>query len=308
MRLAKTIILLAALAAPVAASASAPSASLRPISRPSPQENQTGQRLSLVPVYYNATVRPVPRPVFVGGQELKTARVVRGTTPQAKVTLVTSRAAVSQSLRPIKRPSRVARIAAAQPQVQKASLAVVTPQRIPTSKKGSICGVAEIRGQNLSAIPGKINGCGIQNPVRVTAVAGVPLSRAATMDCGTAKALNAWVGKGVVPIVGRLGGGVQRIDVVAGYNCRTRNNQRGAKISEHGKGRAVDISGITLNNGVFLSVLKGWNSAAQGKLLRAMHKAACGPFGTVLGPNADRFHQDHFHFDTARYRNGTYCR
>jgi hypothetical protein len=39
-----------------------------------------------------------------------------------------------------------------------------------------------------------------------------------------------------------------------------------------------------------------------------MHKAACGPFGTVLGPNSNRFHQDHFHFDTARYRSGSYCR
>jgi len=25
-------------------------------------------------------------------------------------------------------------------------------------------------------------------------------------------------------------------------------------------------------------------------------------------PNANRFHRDHFHFDTARYRSGSYCR
>jgi len=28
----------------------------------------------------------------------------------------------------------------------------------------------------------------------------------------------------------------------------------------------------------------------------------------VLGPEAARYHQDHFHFDTARYRSGSYCR
>jgi hypothetical protein len=28
----------------------------------------------------------------------------------------------------------------------------------------------------------------------------------------------------------------------------------------------------------------------------------------VLGPNANSFHRDHFHFDTARYRSGSYCR
>jgi hypothetical protein len=42
--------------------------------------------------------------------------------------------------------------------------------------------------------------------------------------------------------------------------------------------------------------------------MRRMHRGACGPFGTVLGPEADRYHQDHFHFDTARYRSGSYCR
>ena len=32
------------------------------------------------------------------------------------------------------------------------------------------------------------------------------------------------------------------------------------------------------------------------------------PFGTVLGPNSDRFHRDHFHFDMASYSSGAYCR
>ncbi|MDX5403468.1 MAG: extensin family protein, partial [Rhodobacterales bacterium] len=25
-------------------------------------------------------------------------------------------------------------------------------------------------------------------------------------------------------------------------------------------------------------------------------------------PESDRFHRDHFHFDTARHRNGPFCR
>ncbi len=32
---------------------------------------------------------------------------------------------------------------------------------------------------------------------------------------------------------------------------------------------------------------------AQGPILQKLHRAACGPFGTVLGPNSDRFHQNH---------------
>ena len=42
--------------------------------------------------------------------------------------------------------------------------------------------------------------------------------------------------------------------------------------------------------------------------MRKMHRTACGPFGTVLGPDSDRFHRDHFHFDTAKYRSGPFCR
>ena len=110
------------------------------------------------------------------------------------------------------------------------------------------------------------------------------------------------------PAVGRLGGGVHSLKVVAHYSCRTRNNQPGAKISEHGRGKAIDIAAINLKNGVALTVLKGWNDPVQGPSLKKVHAGACGPFGTVLGPRADRFHKDHFHFDTARHRGGPYCR
>jgi hypothetical protein len=90
--------------------------------------------------------------------------------------------------------------------------------------------------------------------------------------------------------------------------CRTRNNKRGAKISEHGKGKAIDISGFTLDTGRTITVAGGWRTGQSRKALLRAWRAACGPFGTVLGPNADRYHQDHFHMDTARHRGGNYCR
>jgi hypothetical protein len=128
------------------------------------------------------------------------------------------------------------------------------------------------------------------------------------MDCPTAKALKRWVKDGMKPAVGSYGGGVKQIRVAAHYACRTRNNQRGAKISEHGKGRAIDISGFRLNDGSEITLLKGWNQRSTGGILRKMHQRACGIFGTVLGPESNRFHRDHFHFDTARYRSGSFCR
>lgn len=187
------------------------------------------------------------------------------------------------------------------------SRTVTRPPGTP-SKIGKICGSRKIRGREAASIAGTLPGCGVRNPVQVVEVEGVRLSTASTMTCDTARALREWVKKGVKKSVRRKGGGVAELRVAAHYSCRTRNHQPGAKISEHGKGNAIDISAIVLKDGTVITLLKGWDDRRQGKILRKMHKAACGPFGTVLGPESDRFHKDHFHFDVARHRGGPYCR
>ena len=149
--------------------------------------------------------------------------------------------------------------------------------------------------------------CGIKNAYTVREVAGIKLSRPATLNMKTAKALDKWIRNGAIPAIGSKGGGLTEITVAASYACRTRNHRRGAKLSEHAKGNAIDISAFRLANGTRITVLDDWNSR-NGRILKKMHRAACGPFGTVLGPNSDRFHRDHFHFDTASHRGGPYCR
>nr|WP_216859446.1 extensin family protein [Sulfitobacter aestuariivivens] len=203
------------------------------------------------------------------------------------------RGGLFKSLRPLFRSRKVEKEARAQRRLR---------------EKGAICGDLAIQGEVVGRVPGRIKGCGIENAVRVKSVAGIPLSTGAVMDCRTAGALKSWMERSAKPAMSRKGGGLKSVKVAAHYACRTRNNRKGAKISEHGKGRAIDISGFRLQNGAEVSVLQGWNNRSYSKALRKMHKEACGPFGTVLGPNADRFHRDHFHFDTARYRSGTYCR
>lgn len=215
----------------------------------------------------------------------------------AQVILASAAIGLPQSLHPVTRPKGLAEKVMGQRRKAKRELA-----------RGAVCGDPPIQGDVVGAVPGRIRGCGVQNAVKVRSVSGVVLSQSSVMDCGTAKELKVWIDKGVKPALGNRGGGVKSLRVAAHYACRTRNNQKGTKISEHGKGRAIDISGIKLKNEEVITVLKGWRSAKNGPALKRMHKAACGPFGTVLGPNADRFHQDHFHFDTARYRSGSYCR
>ena len=174
-------------------------------------------------------------------------------------------------------------------------------------KKGAVCGETALQGEVVGFVPSQTDGCGIKDAVRIRSVSGIALSQSALIDCPTAQALRKWVDKGLTPAL-KSRGQVAQIKVAAHYACRTRNSQKGTRISEHGKGRAIDISGFVMQDGSEITVLQGWRAESTSRAMRKMHKAACGPFGTVLGPQADRFHQDHFHFDTARYRSGTFCR
>jgi len=173
---------------------------------------------------------------------------------------------------------------------------------------GKICRSSRIRGTKAAPIAPSLPGCGLASGVNVYEVSGVRLSQPATMDCETAKTLEKWVRKDLKGAVGRLGGGVSELKVAAHYSCRTRNHRPGAPISEHGKGKAIDISAIGLNDGSEISVQRDWGKGRKGRVLRKSHRQACKRFGTVLGPEADRAHRDHFHFDTARHQGGSYCR
>lgn len=204
-----------------------------------------------------------------------------------------TRGGLGFSLRPLFRSRKVEKQARAQRQLL---------------AKGAVCGDVAVQGEAIGRVKGRLSGCGVENAVRVRSISGVTLSQSSVMDCVTANALKSWLEKSAKPALRRKGGGLKSLRVAAHYACRTRNNQKGAKISEHGRGRAIDISAFRLADGSEVSVLKGWNARSTSKAMRQMHKGACGPFGTVLGPNADRFHRDHFHFDTARYRSGRYCK
>ena len=175
------------------------------------------------------------------------------------------------------------------------------------AKPDAICGIPGLVSAARAPVKGR-GSCGVAKPVVVTEVAGVSLSRPSIMNCGTAQALDEWVRDGAIPAVGKRGGGLAELTVAAHYACRTRNNQRGARMSEHSRGNAIDISSVVMADGSRVTVLDGWKKKTDGALLRRLHKTACGPFGTVLGPNSDRHHRDHFHFDIADHRSGPYCR
>ncbi|KNG94079.1 extensin family protein [Pseudaestuariivita atlantica] len=279
-------------------------APMRPVARPAPEVQVAGlvtPANARVLVAGTPPVRPVSRPAWASTPAIQPIGVAP-TSDDLAANLPDPEPAVlvmgeTVSVRPSARPRALVEKVMAKRRKAKKAL-----------QRGAICGDTALQGEVIGTVPGRLNGCGVPNAVKLKSVNGIKLSTPAIMDCKTAKAVKRWVDGGAKKAIGNYGGGLSRIKVAAHYACRTRNNQPGAKISEHGKGRAIDISALYTADGTELSVLKDWGKGREGRMLKKMHKAACGPFGTVLGPNADRFHRDHFHFDTARYRSGSYCR
>ena len=287
------LLLAVVLAQPVLAKA--PGSSLRPEMRPGvaiPVQPPSLARIAVAagPNAPAASIRPGLRPIRATPP--RPAAIARGIDRGA------SALAVPRSLRPDMRPdARPARGATPR------TASVSQPQQ-----RGRLCGQRGLVGERLAPIRAGNSSCGIAEPIRLREVEGIVLSTPATVNCDTARALQQWVRQSLVPVVGRHGGGVRSLRVVASYACRTRNSRPGARLSEHARGNAIDIAGIGLADGSELTVLGDWQTRREGRILRDLHRGACGPFGTVLGPDSDRFHRDHFHFDVARHRSGPFCR
>jgi len=295
--IAVALIILTSATGVLAASKWAPLTSIRPEPRAPETHFDPKPRLK---ARFDADIRPRPR--FSGKTPSSSDLIVPEPDPQYALA---STRPVFRSPRPQSRPRGLETWKDSAPKQKQVRMASVAPTAI--SARGTVCSDPKIEGERLTPVQGKLPGCRIQNPVRVQSVDGVRLSQQAILDCKTATTLRGWVSDTLKPVIGSKGGGVAELKVPSHYSCRTRNSQKGAKLSEHAKGNAIDISAIVLKDGSSLTVLDGWKNRRERKILSALHKGACGPFGTVLGPEANRFHVDHFHFDVASYRAGAYC-
>ena len=98
-----------------------------------------------------------------------------------------------------------------------------------------------------------------------------------------------------------LGAPLAAITELDSYECRPRNNIIGAKLSEHGKGNALDIGARQARNGATLHL----TDPLVSKLFRErMRASACARFTTVLGPGSDGYHESHIHLDLAERSHG----
>ena len=143
--------------------------------------------------------------------------------------------------------------------------------------------------------------CGVDHPFHVNGLhqGNIAVEPRARLGCPMIPALERWMMETVQPAaMANFGSQVIQIKNMASYGCRSRNNQRGAPLSEHSFANALDIGAFRLADGREVMVKSGWKGAPEEQMfLRQVLAGACKVFTTVLGPGSDAFHYDHFHLD-----------
>ena len=122
----------------------------------------------------------------------------------------------------------------------------------------------------------------------------IALSPVATLRCPMAEAVTHWIRDDVAPTIAALGKSLRSVETLDSFDCRRRNGVTDAKISEHGRANALDVSAFKLANGGAI----GLTDASVAKSLREkLRQSACSRFSTVLGNGADAYHDSHVHLD-----------
>ncbi len=155
------------------------------------------------------------------------------------------------------------------------------------------------------------SGCGTAAPIEVSAVAGIIIQPPATLTCNFTRVLHTWA-RGALQQAAKAALNDQLVSLtnVASYTCRATRSERASRLSEHALSNALDISTFNFEKTGQVSVTVDWepvDAADSNKelgdkatFLRYAHESACEVFSTVLGPDHNAFHKDHFHLDHGR--------
>jgi hypothetical protein len=119
------------------------------------------------------------------------------------------------------------------------------------------------------------------------------------VTCPVAAALELWRRESVAPAARAiLGSDLARIEHLGAFSCRRMYGGADGPWSEHATANAIDIAAFVLEDGRRISVLKDWDGTDEAAaFLRTVRNGACGSFTTVLSPDYNAAHADHFHLD-----------
>jgi len=145
--------------------------------------------------------------------------------------------------------------------------------------------------------------CQISNPVAIKSLkirgGAVALPGKPVLNCAFARQFVTWLGDVAAPVVaGHEDSALAAVSTGPGFQCRGRNGDASAKMSEHASGNAIDIDAIVLADKKRIDIVSVADAANPSyRLLMALRISACGYFTTVLGPGSNAAHATHYHFD-----------
>ncbi len=200
------------------------------------------------------------------------------------------------------------------PQAQRQTQAPTSaPRPLAVSQESRMCLTSLGQtGSQFSPLPDRYygGGCSAVGAVQLSAVQGdaalLPVSNIGPVTCNTAQTFTGWARYGVDRAARQiLGSPLARIETMGSYSCR--NVAGTSRRSAHSQAAAIDVSAFILEDGRRITVTAGWQggSAREQQFLRVVHQSACKRFGTVLGPDYNAAHRDHFHLEQG---DGSYCR
>ena len=153
-------------------------------------------------------------------------------------------------------------------------------------------------------------GCATIGTVSVAMLRGddrrFTLTNLGPVTCPTAEKLAGWARFGVDRAARQiLGSPLDRVETMGSYACR--NVAGTARRSAHSQAQAIDVASFVLADGRRISVLEDWSNGTEEerRFLRTVQESACRRFATVLGPDYNAAHRDHFHLEIG---DGSYCR
>lgn len=139
--------------------------------------------------------------------------------------------------------------------------------------------------------------CARPDRTQLTALPLAPSSPAVT--CPVAAALELWRTSSLDPAAREiLGSDLAAIEHLGAFSCRRMYGRDEGAWSEHSTANAIDIAAFVLEDGRRITVLGDWDGEGdEARFLRRVRDDACDVFATVLSPDYNAAHADHFHFD-----------
>lgn len=145
--------------------------------------------------------------------------------------------------------------------------------------------------------------CAFRNVVRVTS-SSVTYSSSFVASCPLAVGIALFERHALQPAAETaFGQRVTGVSHLGTYACRNVYGRETGRRSQHASANAIDLAGFRLEDGKTVTLQRDWSGDdAEARFLRDLRQRACDIFLTLLGPDYNAAHHNHFHMDMGGFR------